>query len=126
MTAVMERVRERVDTDEITRQAKAVRPGKTALTLIGAPLWAIGWLVAKVAGGIWLVLAWCAVAVRTGWREARGKQILPDVKAVLAENQALRHELTRSGGANIVGENAAMRNQIQSLQAEIDRLKTAA
>jgi hypothetical protein len=124
VTTVTERARERVDTQEITRQARRVRPGPTALLAAGNLLWAIGWCGAKVFGGIWLVLAWCAVAMRTGWREAKGKQILPDVSQVLAENQALRNELTRSGGANIIGENTAMRNEIEKLRAEIGRLRS--
>jgi len=112
----------RVDTAEITRQAKEIRPGETALTLIGVPLWAIGWVTAKLFRVLWAILSWSFVAVRTGWREAHGKKIMPDVKVVLAENDALRHELARSGGAEILSQNAAMSREIERLRTELERL----
>lgn len=62
---------ERIPLDEITEQAREVRFGRSVLTVIAAVLFGLGWLVAKAFGVTWLALAWSAVAVREGWREAR-------------------------------------------------------
>lgn len=65
-------VLDRVSVGDITAAAHAVSFLRTLLTLIAAVLYGVGWLVAKVFTGVWFVLAWCAVAVRFGWRDARG------------------------------------------------------
>jgi len=57
--------------DEITAQAREVRPGRTLLTMIAAVFFAVGWVVAKA----WLSVAWCAVAVRLGFRAGRGTAV---------------------------------------------------
>jgi len=71
MTAVLDRV----DVDRITAEARQVRFGHTALTVIAAVLFGTGWVVAKVSGVVWLAAAWSAVAVREGWREGRGRGV---------------------------------------------------
>lgn len=63
----MASVLDRVPVDEITIEARQVRFGRTVLTLIGFVFFALGW----VASNGWLAVCWCAVAVRTGWREAQ-------------------------------------------------------
>lgn len=60
-------------TARITTEARDVRFGRTALTLIAAVLFAVGWIAGKVLGGIWLALAWSATAVKVGWVEARNR-----------------------------------------------------
>jgi hypothetical protein len=62
---------DRVPLDEINSRARQVQFGRTLLTLLAAALYLLGWLAAKVAGGLWLACAWVAVAVRVGWTEAR-------------------------------------------------------
>lgn len=74
----MAHVLDRVPVDRITVEAREVNLGRTFLTLLAGLLFGIGWVGAKVFGGLWLVLraigfglAWCGVAVRLGWRQAR-------------------------------------------------------
>jgi len=126
VTTVAERVREHVDTAEITRQASEIRPGDTAQLIIGTVFWAIGWLVAQVFRVVWKILAWCAVATRTGWREAHGKEILPSTRTLMSENQALRNELQRTDIPRILSENTAMLAEIDRLRGEIERMRPAA
>jgi hypothetical protein len=61
---------DRIAVEDITRQAREISPGRTLLTWIGALLFAVGWIVRKTFGVIWLAGAWTFVAVREGWREA--------------------------------------------------------
>ena len=61
--------RDRVE--QITARARAIRPGRTVLTVIAAVLYGIGWVAAKVFGVVWLAATWCAAAVQIGWEEAR-------------------------------------------------------
>jgi hypothetical protein len=60
-------ITQRMPLDEITRQARQVRFGRVLLTVLAAVFFGIGWLVAR----LFLAVAWCAVAVRTGWQEGR-------------------------------------------------------
>jgi hypothetical protein len=71
MTAVLDRV----PVDSITEQARQVRFWRTVLTVVAGVLFGAGWLVAKLFGVLWLAAAWCAVAVREGWREGRGVKV---------------------------------------------------
>lgn len=64
-------VLDRVPLEDINTRARDVAFGRTLLTIIAAVLYGLGWLTAKVLGGIWLALAWSAVAVKVGWTEAR-------------------------------------------------------
>lgn len=98
MTAVTERVplHERVPVEEITAQARDVKFSRVLLGLIGGLLWLIGWSAAKLCGVLWLAAAWCGVAVRTGWRQAKGVPLnQPSLERVLAENAELRAALAR-------------------------------
>lgn len=61
-----------VPVERITEQARQVRFGHTMLTLIAFLLIGVGKLAYRVLAGLWLVLAWCATAVKLGWQEARG------------------------------------------------------
>jgi hypothetical protein len=60
-------VLERVPVDRITAEAKDIRFWHTIATVVAGFFWLIGWLVSKV----WLGIAWCAVAVKVGWQDAR-------------------------------------------------------
>lgn len=64
-------VLDRVPLEDINTRARDVHFGRTLLTVIAALLYAVGWLTAKILGGIWLAFAWSAVAVKVGWTEAR-------------------------------------------------------
>lgn len=55
----------------ITARARAIRPGRTFLTMLAAVLYGLGWLIAKTFGVLWLALTWCAAAVQVGWEDAR-------------------------------------------------------
>ena len=67
----MTTVTERVPLERITREARDVHPGRAVLTVVAAVLFGLGWVTARTLGGVWLVVAWCAVAVRVGWAEGR-------------------------------------------------------
>ena len=43
----------------------------TALIALAAVLYALGWVIAKAFGVVWLAVTWCAAAVQIGWEEAR-------------------------------------------------------
>ena len=60
-------VLERVPVDRISAQARDVHAGRVLLTVFAALFFGLGWLAAKA----WLAVAWCAVAVKVGWQEAR-------------------------------------------------------
>ena len=62
MTSVLERV----DVEAINRQAAEARLGLTILTIIAAVFFGIGWITRKFC----LSVAWSAIAVREGWRQA--------------------------------------------------------
>jgi len=53
----------------IQNRAAEIHPGRTLLTLVAALFFALGWIVAKVARGVWLVISWSIAAVRVGWQE---------------------------------------------------------
>ncbi len=61
----------RVPVERITAQARQVHAGRTLLTLLAGAFFLAGWVAFRVAALAWLALAWCAVATREGWREAR-------------------------------------------------------
>jgi hypothetical protein len=67
MTAVLERV----PVDSITEQARQVQFGRTVLALVAFLLICAG----RVAGYVWLVPVWCALAVREGWRDVHPKMV---------------------------------------------------
>lgn len=67
MTALLERV----PIDQINTEARDIEFGRTALKVIAAVLYGIGWVAAKTVGYIWLGLCWAGVAVKVGWVEAR-------------------------------------------------------
>jgi len=58
---------QRVPVDRISADAREVHVGRALLTVIAAVLFAVGWVTARV----FLGLAWCGVAVKLGWQEAR-------------------------------------------------------
>ena len=61
--------------ESITEQAREVHAGRVLLTLIAALFFGLGWIVAKTCAVAWLAIAWCAVATREGWREARKPKV---------------------------------------------------
>jgi hypothetical protein len=82
--------------EEITKQAREVHPGRVVAGLIGGLLFIIGWLTAKAFGVLWFAMVWTAIAVRTGWRDAKGMPPPgPSLEQLIRENQMLRAELQR-------------------------------
>jgi hypothetical protein len=88
----------RVPVDEITAQAREARPGRTALTLIAAVLFGLGWLVAKVFAVAWLALTWSWTAVRLGWEAQHGPSRRQRIAALEAEREELQARLSRFSG----------------------------
>ena len=64
-------VLDQFDTERITAEAREVHPGRAILTGIAAVLYVAGWVTYKVLAALWLCVAWCCVAVRVGWSDAR-------------------------------------------------------
>lgn len=65
---------DRIPVDHITQRARSASPGRTALTVIAAVLFGLGWLAYKACAGVWLALAWCCCAVAEGWQSARAQR----------------------------------------------------
>lgn len=65
-------VLDRVPVDEITAQAREVKPARTALTLVAGVLFGVGWVAAKAFEVLWLAVTWSWTAVRVGWESAHG------------------------------------------------------
>ena len=57
--------------DEVTERARKVEFRRTFLTVLAGMLFGVGWLAARVLGGVWLGVVWVAVAVKVGWVEGR-------------------------------------------------------
>lgn len=90
------RLQDRVPLDAITADARQASPGKAILAVIGFVFIAIGWTCAKTLAVTFGSGAWCASAMKMGWRTARGEPLdQPNVEEVLAENHRLRLELER-------------------------------
>ena len=56
----------------IGARAARIEFAPTALALIAGLLWLIGFLVGKLARGLWLIVAYVAASVMTGWDDAQG------------------------------------------------------
>jgi hypothetical protein len=91
-------VLDRVPVDEITDQARAVRPARTLLTVIAAVLFGIGWVTARVFTVAWFSVMWCGVAVREGWRASHGPSRKAQVAALTAQVAEQKTQLRRLGG----------------------------
>ena len=60
-------VLESVPLERISAEARQVHLGRVLLTVFAALFFAVGWVAAKT----FLAVAWCGVAVKVGWQEAR-------------------------------------------------------
>jgi hypothetical protein len=89
---------ERIPLDEITGQARTVRPARTALTLIAAVLFGLGWITARVFTVLWFSVMWCGVAVREGWRASHGPSRKAALAAQAAQIEDMKAQLRRLGG----------------------------
>lgn len=90
-------VLDRIPLDEITEQAREVKPGRALLTVVAGVLFGLGWIVAKVFGVAWLGFTWSWVAVREGWRAAHGPSRSTRIAQLEAQVEALTTELRRLG-----------------------------
>jgi hypothetical protein len=77
----MTSVTERVPLDRIERRAHAARPGRTALVVVAAALFGLGWAAYRACALAWLALAWCGSAVIEGWQEARRAETVRRARA---------------------------------------------
>lgn len=89
---------DRVPVDQITAQARAVRPGRTVLTVIAGALFGLGWVVAKVFAVAWLCVTWSWAAVGVGWAAGHGPSRGQRLAGQAAEIDRLRAELSRFSG----------------------------
>lgn len=81
-------VLDRVPVDEINARAASMRPGRFALTLIAAPLIALGWLTAVGFAWLWKSGRWVTAAFLVGWGRAHGPtkgQQITQLKATIAD-----------------------------------------
>lgn len=62
---------EQIPVDRIRARARAIDPVRLLLTLLAAPLVALGWTTAKLFTVLWACLAWSLAAVQVGWEDAR-------------------------------------------------------
>jgi hypothetical protein len=60
-----------IPVDRITERARRIDPLRLLLTVLAAPLVALGWTAGKVVTVVWVVLAWSLAAVQVGWEDAR-------------------------------------------------------
>jgi hypothetical protein len=58
--------------ERVETQARTLTPQRVLLTLIAAPLFLLGFVVAWICALVWLVFAWALTAVQLGWRDAGG------------------------------------------------------
>ena len=91
-------VLDRVPLDEITAQARTVRPARTALTVVAAALFGLGWVTARVFAVLWLSAMWCGVAVREGWRASHGPSRKDRIAALEATVAEQKTQLSRFSG----------------------------
>jgi len=91
-------VLDRVPVDEITDQARQVRPARTLLTVIAAVLFGLGWVTARVFTVLWFSAMWAGVAVREGWRASHGPSRKTQIASQTAQIADLKAQLRRLGG----------------------------
>jgi uncharacterized membrane protein YedE/YeeE len=70
-----------VPLDRIGQRARAARPGRTALVVVTAVLFGLGWVAYKLCAVTWLAIAWCGSAVIEGWQEARKAEAVRRARA---------------------------------------------
>ena len=84
--------------DEITEQAKTVKPGRAVLTVVAAVLFGIGWIVARIFAVLWLAFMWSSVAIREGWRASHGPSRAQQIETLQDQITQLKVELGRFVG----------------------------
>ena len=89
---------DRIPVDDITAKARDVRPGRTALTVVAAVLFGVGWLTARVFSVLWLAFTWSWVAVREGWRASHGPSRSQQIAALQEQIRELNVQLGRFSG----------------------------
>lgn len=57
-------------TDRITVEARETHFWRSVLTVVAGLLYGLGWISYRTLAVAWFVVAWCAAAVKVGWREA--------------------------------------------------------
>lgn len=77
----MTSVAERVPLDRISRRAHAARPGRTALVVVAAVLFGVGWVACRAFAVAWLALVWCGSAVIEGWQASRKAEAVRRARA---------------------------------------------
>ena len=86
---------DRVPLDEITAQARQVRPGRTLLTVVAGVLFGLGWVTAKAFAAVWLAFTWSWAAVHVGWTAAHGPSRRAQIDALTAQVKELQVQAGR-------------------------------
>ena len=88
----------RVPVDEISARARAARPGRTLLALLGAVLIGAGFVTAKTFTVLFRSWVWSFEAFKEGWAQANGPSKAQQIEALLGQVQALTEANARLGG----------------------------
>lgn len=59
--------------DKIQADAAQLQPSRVALTMVAAPLFALGWAAAKAWAVLWLLISWVMAATVVGWKSGKGR-----------------------------------------------------
>lgn len=57
--------------ERITAEAREIHFAQTMLMILATIFYGLGWITARVLGGVWLAITWSFAAMRLGWREGR-------------------------------------------------------
>lgn len=61
--------------DRITAEAREIHFAQTMLMVLATVFYGLGWITARVLGGVWLAITWSFTATRLGWREGRMRRV---------------------------------------------------
>lgn len=89
---------ERIPVDQITEQARTVKPGHVLLTVFAGVFFGLGWVTAKLFAVLWLAASWVFTAVRLGWAASHGPSKAARIAAMTTEIEELRTAVGRFGG----------------------------
>ena len=87
-----------IPVDEISQRAREIRPGRTALLLAAAPLFLLGFVLAKTFTVGWRSGRWVAAAFMVGWARAAGPSRSAQIIQLKATIKAQEIQLSRFSG----------------------------
>jgi hypothetical protein len=56
--------------ERVSAEARQINFGRLLLGIVTVPFYVLGWVVAKILIGIWLIFAHSAAATRVGYKDA--------------------------------------------------------